>query len=165
MALVVGFLVMGLVLAIAAAFVMREAGRLRDDPPPAVFDIEEAFEWVVQHVPDVVAATLNPDDVRRILGFQLEYFRRKGVSVNGSTAHPTGPVIVGGSETIEFILGRAAATGEAYLPEQVHAVVETQLSYLRAIGAVGPPVRRDDPDDAEGQPDDADGQPGAAPDA
>ena len=34
-----------------------------------------------------------------------------------------------------------AATGEAYIPEQVHAVVETQLAYLRAIGAVGDAAR------------------------
>jgi hypothetical protein len=150
MALVVGFVVVGLVLAIAAGFVMREAGRLRGDPPPAVFDVEEAFDWVVQHVPDEVAATLTPDDVRRILSFQLEYFKRKGVSVNGATAHPTGPVVVGGSETIDFILERASATGEGYLPEQVYAVIETQLTYLRAIGAVGPPARPGEADSPPG---------------
>ena len=33
-----------------------------------------------------------------------------------------------------------AATGEPYLPEQVYGVIETQLTYLRAIGAVGPVV-------------------------
>jgi hypothetical protein len=152
--LIVGFLIVGLVVALAAIFVVREAGRLRADPPPAVFDIDEAFDWVVQHVPDVVAATLTPADVRRILGFQLEYFQRKGVSVNGSTPHPRAPVVVGGSETIDYILERAAATGEAYLPEQVYAVVETQLTYLRAIGAVGPAAGPGDPvpDDAPENP-------------
>jgi hypothetical protein len=45
---------------------------------------------------------------------------------------------VGGAETVEYILTRASETGEPYLPEQVHAVIETQLDYLRAIGAVGP---------------------------
>ena len=29
------------------------------------------------------------------------------------------------------------ASGEEYLPEQVHAVVQTQLAYLREIGAIG----------------------------
>ena len=110
------------------------------EPPPAVFDPDEAFEWVVQHVPDDVAATLTPDDVRRILDFQLEYFQRRGVSGNGNSQHPPGPVVVGGSETVDYILERAASTGEAYLPEQIHAVIDTQLTYLRAIGAVGPPA-------------------------
>jgi hypothetical protein len=95
---------------------------------------------VVEHVPDVVAATLTPDDVRRILDFQLEYFRRKGVTGNGSSANPPGDVVVGGAETVDYILERARVTGEAYLPEQVHAVIETQLAYLRAIGAIGPPA-------------------------
>ncbi len=40
----------------------------------------------------------------------------------------------------DYILDRARATGEAYLPEQVHAVVDTQLAYLREIGAIGPPA-------------------------
>ncbi len=146
MAIVVGALAVGVVLLIAAAFVTREARRLALRPPPPVFDIHEAYEWVVEHVPDEVAATLTPEDVRRILDFQLEYFRRRGVSGNGSSNIPPGSVVVGGSETVDYILDRCAATGEAYLPEQVHAVVETQLGYLRAIGAVGPRADRPDPD-------------------
>src|SRR5690348_11741734 len=107
------------------------------EPPPPVFDMDEAFEWVVQHLPDLVAATLTPDDVRRILDFQLEYFRRQGVTGNGSTNTPPGDVVVGGAETVDYIVDRSRATGEEYLPEQVHAVITTQLEYMRAIGAVG----------------------------
>ena len=44
----------------------------------------------------------------------------------------------GGAEAVDYIVDRAAATGEAYLPEQVDGVLETQLAYLRSIGAVGP---------------------------
>jgi hypothetical protein len=139
--LIVGMLVVGVVIAIAAVIVVREAGRLAKEPPPPVFDPDDAYEWVVAHVPDDVAATLTPDDVRRILELQLEFFKRKGVSTNGSTPSPEGPVVVGGAETVDYILERAAAGGDEYLPEQVHAVVETQLSYLRAIGAIGPPAR------------------------
>jgi hypothetical protein len=149
MALVIGLVVVGVSCAIAAWFVIREAGRLATEPPPPVFDLEEAYDWVVAHVPDVVAATLTPQDVRRILDLQMEYFQRKGVAGNGSSARPPGDVVVGGAETVEYILSRAAATGEPYLPEQVHAVIETQLAYLRAIGAVGPEAggrRRDEPD-------------------
>jgi hypothetical protein len=93
---------------------------------------------VLAHLPDQVAATLTPDDVRRILDFQVEFFKRKGVSANGSTEYPPGTVVIGGAETVAFILDRCESTGEAYLPEQVHGVLETQLAYLRAIGAVGP---------------------------
>ncbi len=140
MALVTALLVIGISCAVAAWFVVREAGRMAMEPPPPVFDPEEAYEWVVEHVPDVVAATLTPEDVRRILDFQLEFFQRKGVTGNGSSSHPPGDVVVGGVETVDYILDRAKRTGEEYLPEQVHAVIETQLAYLREIGAIGRPA-------------------------
>jgi hypothetical protein len=138
--IVAGFLVIAVVVAVAAWLVIREAGRMAKQPPPALFDVEEAHEWVVAHVPDAVAATLTSDDVRRILEFQLEYFEKKGVSGNGSGPHATGPVVVGGAEAVAYIVDRAAATGEAYLPEQVYGVLETQVAYLRSIGAIGPPA-------------------------
>ena len=143
MEVVAGFLAVGLVVAIAAFFVTREATRIARQPPPALFHLDDAIDWVVAHVPDDVAATLNTNDVTRILEFQVEFFKRKGVSSNGSTAYPPGTVVIGGSETVDYILERCAATGEAYLPEQVYGVIETQMSYLRAIGAVGPAA--DDP--------------------
>jgi len=144
MIVVAGFLAIGIVVAIAAFFVIREAKRMAAKPPPALFQFDDAVAWVVANVPDDVAATLTPKDVRRILEFQVEFFKRKGVSANGSTAYPPGPVVIGGSETVDYILERAEATGDPYLPEQVYGVIETQLTYLRAIGAVGPPVDTDD---------------------
>ena len=141
MTLVAGMLALGVVLAIAAVFVVREAGRIARRPPPALFDVEDAYDYVVAELPDEVAATLTPDDVHRILDIEVEYFQGKGVAGNGSSDGPPGPVVFGGAETIAYILERSAATGEAYLPEQVHAVVATQLDYLRAIGAIGPANR------------------------
>ena len=138
MELIAAFLVVGLVVAIAAVIVVREAGRLARMPPPALFDTADAYEWIVEHVPDDVAATLTPDDVRRILELQVEFFERHGVSPNGAASSPDGPVVVGGAEQVAYIVDRSAETGEAYLPEQVHAVVETQLAYLHEIGAIGP---------------------------
>lgn len=147
MALIIGFLVVGIVIAIAAFFVGREATRIAREPPPALYHVDDALAWVVEHLPDDVAATVDEDDVRRILEFQVEFFKRKGVSSNGSTAYPPGTVVIGGSETVQYIVERSGATGESYIPEQVYGVIDTQLSYLRAIGAVGPPADTDaDPD-------------------
>ncbi len=140
MEIVAGFVAVGIVVAIAAFIVAREAGRIAKHPPPALFNVDDAYEWVLTHLPDSVAVTLTPDDVRRILDFQVEFFKRKGVSANGSTEYPPGTVVIGGAETVAYILDRCAETGEAYLPEQVHGVLDTQLAYLRAIGAVGPPA-------------------------
>ena len=143
MVIVIGFLVVGIVIGIAAFFVTREATRIANEPPPALYHLDDALAWVVEHLPDDVAATLTVDDVRRILEAQVDFFKRKGVSSNGSTAYPAGQVVIGGSETVDFVLERCAATGERYVPEQVYGVIDTQLSYLRAIGAVGPPAEGD----------------------
>ncbi len=139
MEVVVGFLVFGIVVGIAAFLVVREAGRISRDPPAALFDPDDAFEWVVEKLPDVAAATLTTADVRRILEFQLEFFQRRGVARDGIDSTPTGAV-VGGPDQIAYIAGRAAETGEAYIPEQIQAVIDTQLSYLQEIGAIGPPT-------------------------
>lgn len=147
MALVVGMLILGVICAIAAALVFREAMRMQDRAPLAVFDPDDAYDFVVAHLDDLVAATLTPEDVRRILGFQIEHFKHAGVAMNGSTSTPPGPVIIGGAETVDHVLRRCAETGEAYLPEQVHAVIDCQLTYLRAIGAIG---RVADPEDGPG---------------
>lgn len=144
MVVVVGALVLALVLLVAAVAVGREAARMRVEPPEAVFDVEQAVAWVIRHCPDDVAAELTVDDVRRIIDLQIEYFRRTGVSRNGRSAHPEGSVVVGGSETVGFIIERAASGGLTYTPRQVHAVVETQIAYLRAVGALGPPAGPDD---------------------
>jgi hypothetical protein len=144
-ALVAAFLVFGVVVAIAAVIIVREAGRMTKEPPPVLFSMDEAYDFVVERLPDIVAATLTPDDVRRILAFQWEYFRRTGIAANGSKDHPMAGImsptaVVGGAEEIDYILRRAAETGEEYLPEQVEPVVATQLEYLRAIGAMSTPA-------------------------
>jgi len=151
-------LVIGIVLAIAAWFVVREAGRLTHEPPPVVFSLDEAYEWVVEELPDEVAATLTPADLRRILTFQVEYFDRSGVAAGGSSGGSSGgwsggsngtephpPAVVGAAEVVDYILERSAATSEAYIPEQVYPVVEILLEYLAATGAVGTPADPDPP--------------------
>src|SRR5439155_8116379 len=109
MEIVVGFLVFGIIIGIAAAFVVREAGRIAKDPPPALFDLDDAYDWVVEHLPDAFAATLTPDDVRRILEFQAEYLERQAASGNGSSRRGSGPVVFGSSEQIAYVLERATA--------------------------------------------------------
>jgi hypothetical protein len=146
MALLVGVLIAAAILLIAGVLIFREANRQALAPAPPVFSMDEAFAWVVEHVPDEVAATLTPDDVKTILALQIEFLKRKGVAVNGKTPEPRGPVVVGSAETVEYIIARARADGEEYLPEQVHAVIDTQLAYMRAIGAVGGPATNPGPE-------------------
>jgi len=147
MGLILGFVAVALVFAIAAVVVGREARRLAAKAPGRVFEFEDAVTWVCDHVGDEVAAVLSPDDVRRILNWHLEYFRIKGVSSNGAGPKVDGPVVVSGAETVDFVLKRAEADGMDYTPSQVHAVLDAQMTYLESIGVVGPVSERDeDPD-------------------
>ena len=133
-----------IVFVIAAAVIGREARRLDAKPPEPVFNINEAVEWVSDHLPFDVSAVLSYDDVRRIIDWNLEFFRSKGVSSNGSGPHIDASVVVGGAETVEYVLAKAIVAGAEYTPVQVHAVLEAQMAYLVAIGAVGPEAGDDE---------------------
>jgi hypothetical protein len=138
MGVIYAFLALGIVFAIAAIVIGREARRLDSVPPQPVFDMDEAVDWVADHLPFEVSAVLSHADVRQIIDWNLEYFRSKGVSGNGSTPHVEAPIVVGGAETVAYVLDQAARTGDDYTADQVLAVLDAQMSYLEAIGAVGP---------------------------
>ena len=146
MGLVWIILAVAVVLLIAAVVVGRETDRLGDAPPRPVFDLDEAVTWVARHLPYEVSAVLSHDDVRQILRWNLDYFRSKGVTGNGSSASsPATDVVVGGGETVDNVLSRARTAGLDYTAPQVHAVLDAQMAYLEAIGALGPAPPREDP--------------------
>ncbi len=138
MIVIYGAVAVAIVFVIAAVVIGREARRLDAVPPRPTFDLDEAVTWVADNLPFDVSAVLSHDDVRRIIDWNLEYFRLKGVSGNGHTTNPDGPVVVGGAETVDYVLTRAEALGSPYTAPQVHAVLDAQMTYLEAIGAVGP---------------------------
>ena len=132
-------LAFGLVVAVAAILVVREAGRIARDPPPALFDPDDAYDYVVEELDDLVAATLTPGDVRRILDFELEYLRQRGITGNGSHEGPLAPVVFGGPDTIAYILSGRPSHGRGLPPRAGARRGRDAARYLRAIGAVGPP--------------------------
>lgn len=146
MLLVYAFVALGIVFAIAAVVVGREARRLDAVPPSPTFDLDEAVEYVANHLPFEVAAVLSHDDVRRILDWNLAFFRSKGVSANGSgVAITETPIVVGGGEAVEYVRDRAVQAAAEYDAEQIRAVLEAQMAYLEAIGAIGPQADPDAP--------------------
>jgi hypothetical protein len=138
MVLVWGVLLVAIVFAVAAIVIGREARRLDAVAPNPTFSMDEAVEWVADRLPFEVSAVLSHGDVRQIIDWNLEYFRTRGVSGNGHTSQGEGPVVVGGAETVDYVLHRARAIGADFTAAQVHAVLDAQMSYLQAIGAVGP---------------------------
>jgi len=138
MVVIWGALALAVIFVIAALVIGREARRLDALPPRPLFDLDEAVAWVADHLPFEISAVLSHDDVRNILDWNLEFFRSKGASGNGSSSHADERVIVSEAETVDFVLARSASTGSPYTAAQVHAVLDAQRTYLEAIGAIGP---------------------------
>lgn len=141
MFLVFAFLGIAIVFAVAAAVVGREARRLDAVPPRPTVDLDEAVEYVANHVPFEVSAVLSHGDVLQILEWNLAFLKSKGVSGNGSELHVNEtPIVVGGAEAVDHVLSMSQQVGAGYTAEQVRAVLDAQMAYLEAIGAIGPPA-------------------------
>jgi len=135
--LVVGVLVLALVLAIAAGAIGREARRLDSLPPRAVFDLDEAVEWVAEHLPDDVTAELSYEQVRALIDFGLDHLRTLGVA--GRTGERVdGEVVVSEADAVAAVIHRADEAMLEVTAYQVQQVLAAQLGYLEAISAVGP---------------------------
>ena len=68
----------------------------------------------------------------------------KGMSAGTDGPLPDGSVVVGPEEVADCVLGRARATRSAYSEDQVAAVLDAQMGYLEAIGAIGPEATPDE---------------------
>ena len=132
-------LVVLVIFVIAAVTIGREAWRLDAQAPRPVFDMDEAVEWIGDRLPFEVGAELSHDDVREILQWSLEHFRASTISTNGHgpAAPEDGEVVVGEAETLGHVLDRARGEGRTWAPEHVRAVLDVQMAYLEAIGALG----------------------------
>jgi hypothetical protein len=144
MTMLLSVLALAIIFALAAVVIGREARRLDAVAPNPTFDMDEAVEWVAEHLPFEVSAELSHDDVRRIIDWNLEFFRIKGVSGNGHATVTESPVVVVGAETVDYVLAKAKDAGSPYTAVQVHAVLDAQMTYLEAIGAIGPQADEDD---------------------
>jgi hypothetical protein len=125
------------VVVIALVAVGREAFTLGAQPKQAHFDLEEAVEFVADRLPDEVTARLSFDDVRSLLRWHLEYLRDRGVPVRRDQAGGGGPVVVEDDEGIAFVLGRADEDGMDVTDTEVAFVLDAELAYFEAIGAIG----------------------------
>jgi hypothetical protein len=140
-----GAVALAVVFAIAAAVVGREARRLDAEPPPATFDLDEATDWVGNHLPFEVSAVLSYDDVRRILEWNLDFLRVKGVPPPGAAApQPADEVVVDRDQVAGYVLERANEHGVTFSQEHVEAVLDAQFEYFDAIGAIGPEASPDE---------------------
>ena len=133
-----------LVFAIAAIVIGREAKRLDALPPTPSFDVPAAVAHIGELLPYEISAELSYEDVRRIVLLHLEDMRAYGIRDDRPTATRTlQPVVITDAGVAE-VVKRAAAEGFNYPASHVRAVLDAELAYLAAIGAVGPTAEQPD---------------------
>ena len=120
-----------LLLVFAAGMVVQEHGRRVDDGV-TVYGVDDAVVYVWERLPDATARSIDQTDIRRILEWEMLYLQQP--------SKRDGPAVVGGVDAAEYVQERSYATGHAYEPDVIFAVLDLQADYLRAIGAVGGPV-------------------------
>ena len=126
------------VLVIAVVAVGAVVGRLSSEPPVSVFDEDEAVDWIAERLPFEVAAQLTHDDVRALVLWHLEYLEDKGMATESAFEALPDDVVVVEDEGLGYVLGQASEAGLEVDDVQVLTVLEVELDYLEAIGAIGP---------------------------
>jgi len=125
---IIGFVVVGRETSIQAA-------RAR----PAVFELEEAVDFIADALPEDVASRISHDDVRWILQRDVDLLEEATTEGAGE-----GIRVVGEDQAIARILGAAEAADRDLSDGDIVAVLEARLGYLDAIGAIGPEVHGPD---------------------
>ncbi len=134
-----------LVFAIAAATVGTEAFRLGHQPPPTIFDLDEAVAHVADALPFEAQGRLTYDEVRELITAELDHLQDSGVLAGPGRdiALPEGDtpdVVLADDDAVAVVLGRAEQAGLDVTDEDVYQVIAALHGYLADIGAVGPPA-------------------------
>ena len=128
------------VVLIGLLVVGRETATLATQPKQALFDVDEAVDFVADRLPFEVSARISYDDVRALLRFHLEHLAATGAPAERWNAGRSRLVIVDDEQGAEVLMQRAIAAGLDLTPDDIAAVLGAELAYFEAIGAVGPPV-------------------------
>ncbi|MGH9188187.1 MAG: hypothetical protein ACRD0U_20665 [Acidimicrobiales bacterium] len=126
------------VVVIALVAVGRETFTTRERPRLALFDLDEAVDFVADHLSFEVTAKLSFDDVRTLLGWHLERLGQAGVSGERSPPPIADVVVVDDEKAVPFLLARCRQSDLDADAHDVAAVLAAQRAYLEAIGAIGP---------------------------
>ncbi len=128
------------VVLLALLVVGRETASLAAQPKQALFDVDEAVDFVADQLPFEVSARISYDDVRALVRFHLEHVAAAGAPAERWNAGRSRLVIVDDEEGAEVLMRRAIEHGLELGPDDIAAVLAAELAYFEAIGAVGPPV-------------------------
>lgn len=131
-----------IVFVIAAVVIGREARRLDAVAPRAVWQLEEALEWVSLRLPEQTQARLTMDELRELLRAHIAWLHARGLQpddVIDRRQDIAEPVVVDDVTLAAHLLAEAARRGVEVIDDvDVVHVVDAHVAYFAAIGAVGP---------------------------
>ena len=131
-----------LVFAIAAVIIGSEARRLDSMAPRAVYELEQATQFVADNLPSETQARLTFAELRKLLVFHMRWLHDKGLQPAGVVDRQQDIVdeVVIDEQTLTAYLLDAAEKNNIEILDDVDAVyvVKAHLKYFDAIGAIGP---------------------------
>jgi hypothetical protein len=131
-----------LVFAIAAVIIGREARRLDSMAPRAVYELEQATQFVADNLPSETQARLTFAELRKLLVFHMRWLHDKGLQPAGVVDRQQDIVdeVVIDEQSLTAYLLDAAEKNNIEILDDVDAVyvVKAHLKYFDAIGAIGP---------------------------
>lgn len=132
-ALGVALLLLLALAAMSVAVLIRHRINPADGQP--VYVINEAVEFVVEHLDPDVLGRIRPAGVRRIIEWSVHYLQ--GLAVPARSRRGLRVVAGGEGSAIEYIHGKLVGTGYDYSPSDIAAVLAGEAAYLAGIGALG----------------------------
>jgi hypothetical protein len=131
-----------MVFVIAAVIIGREARRLDSVAPRAVYELEQATQFVADNLPSETQARLTYSELRKLLVFHMRWLHDKGLQPTGVVDRRQDIVdeVVIDEQTLTAYLLDAAEKNNIEILDDVDAVyvVKAHLQYFDAIGAIGP---------------------------
>ena len=127
---------------IAALTIGREARRLDSMSPRAVYQIEQATDFVAMSLPEGTQARLTMEELEQLLVLHMNWLHSKGLLPNKAVdqrQNIDSPIVVTEESLIAYLLGEADKVGIEIIDDvDLVMVTEAHLAYFDAIGAVGP---------------------------
>ena len=140
--IVASIIAAALVFAIAAVIIGREARRLDSVAPRAVYELEQATQFVADNLPSETQARLTFAELRKLLVFHMRWLHDKGLQPAGVVDRQQDIVdeVVIDEQSLTAYLLDAAEKNNIEILDDVDAVyvVKAHLKYFDAIGAIGP---------------------------
>ncbi len=113
------------VVVVAVVALRRADALLAGSDPPALFEVDEAIEFVASALPAEVSSRLSYEDVEALLGWHLVHLAERDEAGD-----------IADEATVADLLRRAEADNREMTADDIRSVLTAEGEYLAAIGAL-----------------------------